>query len=196
MAPTTWIPNRYPAARRCDASKVYASEAKGKVEVKEPYLWLEENTEETEKWTTAQEKFTREYLDKNPDRERLENEIRKSTDYEKVSLRFDLADIAFSWYPGAQFSAPSLKRDGRWYWYYNSGLQNQSGAIGIPSSFCPSSLHIVREQSSIAPRTQSSHHFPHLIHRVPILAGKSSLTYVPRNDTPTTTWLITIPLVS
>lgn len=24
-----------------------------------------------------------------------------------------------------QFSAPSLKFDGRWYWYYNSGLSAQ-----------------------------------------------------------------------
>lgn len=30
-----------------------------------------------------------------------------------------------------QVSAPSLKYDGRWYWYYNSGLQAQSGAFII-----------------------------------------------------------------
>ena len=26
-----------------------------------------------------------------------------------------------------QFSSPSLKDDGKWYWYYNTGLQAQSG---------------------------------------------------------------------
>ena len=26
-----------------------------------------------------------------------------------------------------QFSAPSLKKDGKWYWQYNSGLQAQYG---------------------------------------------------------------------
>lgn len=29
----------------------------------------------------------------------------------------------------SKFSAPSLKYDGRWYWYYNSGLQPQSGRL-------------------------------------------------------------------
>lgn len=105
--PTPWVTNRYPAARRSDHVDVYKSEAKGEVRVADPYQWLEENTDETEKWTTAQEAFTREFLDKNPERQALEDEIRKNTDYVK-------------------YGAPSLKDDGRWYWYYNSGLQAQS----------------------------------------------------------------------
>ncbi|EIM85490.1 prolyl oligopeptidase [Stereum hirsutum FP-91666 SS1] len=102
-----WAPNRYPTARRSDHVDVYASEKHGEVKVPDPYQWLEQNTEETEQWTTAQEKYTREFLDTNPDRLKLEDEIRKSTDYER-------------------FSAPSLKEDNRWYWSYNSGLQAQS----------------------------------------------------------------------
>ncbi|KAI0081447.1 hypothetical protein K474DRAFT_1587789 [Panus rudis PR-1116 ss-1] len=105
--PTPWTANRYPAARRSDHVDTYDSETKGKVRVHDPYEWLEHNTPETDAWVTAQVDFTKEYLDKNPDHDALENEIRKNTDY-------------------AKFSAPTLKDDGRWYWYYNSGLQAQS----------------------------------------------------------------------
>ncbi|OSD01749.1 hypothetical protein PYCCODRAFT_1368709 [Trametes coccinea BRFM310] len=106
-SPTRWVPNRYPQARRSDHVDVYKSESKGEVRVHDPYQWLEHNTPETEEWTTAQEQFTRQYLDQNPERQDLEDQIRKNMDY-------------------ARFSAPSLKDDGRWYWYYNTGLQAQS----------------------------------------------------------------------
>ncbi|KAH9950170.1 prolyl oligopeptidase [Amylocystis lapponica] len=105
--PTSWTANRYPPARRSDHVDVYKSEAKGQVRVHDPYQWLEANTDETDQWTTAQEAFTRSYLDQNLERQALEDEIRKNTDY-------------------AKFSAPSLKEDNRWYWHYNSGLQSQN----------------------------------------------------------------------
>ncbi|KAG6331834.1 hypothetical protein ID866_7256 [Astraeus odoratus] len=106
MSSTPWIPNQYPKARRSDHVDVYKSEKHGQVRVPDPYQWLEGQSEETDRWTTEQDTFTREYLDKNPDRMKLENAIRANTDYEK-------------------FTAPSFKHDGRWYWYYNSGLQGQ-----------------------------------------------------------------------
>lgn len=104
---TPWTPNRYPNARRSDHVDVYKSEKQGEVRVPDPYQWLEQQSQETDQWTTAQDQFTRSHLDKNPARTKLEHEIRANTDY-------------------AKFSAPSLKYDGRWYWYYNSGLQPQS----------------------------------------------------------------------
>ncbi|TCD60280.1 hypothetical protein EIP91_010432 [Steccherinum ochraceum] len=104
---TPWIPSRYPAARRSDHVDVYKSEEKGEVRVPDPYNWLEQDSEETVQWTSSQTEFTREYLDQNPERQELEDEIRKSMDY-------------------AKFTSPSLKGDGRWYWSYNSGLQAQS----------------------------------------------------------------------
>lgn len=82
---TAWTPNTYPPARRSDHTDVYKSESKGEVRVHDPYEWLEHNTEETDRWLTAQEAFTRQHLDKNTDRQNLENEIRKNTDYAKVS---------------------------------------------------------------------------------------------------------------
>lgn len=81
---TAWTPNRYPTARRADHVDVYKSEKHGEVRVVDPYQWLEKNTEETEQWVNAQEQFTRDFLDKNPDRQILEDEIRKNTDYARV----------------------------------------------------------------------------------------------------------------
>ncbi|KAF8075884.1 prolyl oligopeptidase [Lyophyllum atratum] len=106
MAPTCWTPNAYPPTRRSDHVDIYKSAAKGEVRVSDPYQWLEEYTDETDKWTTSQELFTRSYLDKNADRQRLEDAFRASMDY-------------------AKFTAPTLYEDGRWYWFYNSGLQPQ-----------------------------------------------------------------------
>ena len=79
-----WRPNTYPSARRSDHVDVYNSEQNGKVRVPDPYQWLETSSEETEAFTTAQEKYTRDILDANPDRNNLEEEIRKNTNYAKV----------------------------------------------------------------------------------------------------------------
>jgi prolyl oligopeptidase len=84
MTPTPWTPNQYPPARRSDHVDVYKSEKQGQVRVADPYQWLEEHTDETDAWTSAQDAFTRTYLDKNPDRLKLEKEIMANTDYEKV----------------------------------------------------------------------------------------------------------------
>ncbi|KAF8239504.1 hypothetical protein L208DRAFT_1420673 [Tricholoma matsutake] len=107
MSPTPWIPDKYPFAKRSDHVDVYKSAARGQVRVPDPYQWMEQYSEELAKWTSAQESFTRSYLDKNPDRQKLEDAFRASMDY-------------------AKFSAPMLLDDGRWYWYHNSGLQPHS----------------------------------------------------------------------
>ncbi|KAG6809347.1 hypothetical protein H0H92_000596 [Tricholoma furcatifolium] len=107
MGSTPWTPNVYPPTRRSDHVDVYKSALKGEVRVPDPYQWLEEDSKETDEWTTSQEVFTRDYLDKNSDRQRLEDAFRSSMDY-------------------AKFSSPILYDDGRWYWFYNSGLQPQS----------------------------------------------------------------------
>jgi prolyl oligopeptidase len=93
----------YPPARRSDHVDVYKSKAKGQVKIPDPYNWLETQSEETSAWVEAEEKFTKKFLDEIPDRARLRDEIKKNTDY-------------------AKFSAPSLSKDNRWYWYHNTGL--------------------------------------------------------------------------
>jgi len=86
MASNDWIPNRYPQSRRSDHVDVYKSKAQGSVDVPDPYHWLEENSEETTRWVTEQEKYTREYLHSSPNWKRIEADIRKVTDYAKVRV--------------------------------------------------------------------------------------------------------------
>ncbi|KAF8803935.1 hypothetical protein BYT27DRAFT_7259917 [Phlegmacium glaucopus] len=106
MSPTPWTPGSYPQTRRSDHVDIYQSATREQVRVPDPYHWLEEYSQETDKWTSVQESFTRSYLDKNPDRQRLETLFQEVNDY-------------------AKFSAPQLYDDNRWYWFYNSGLEPQ-----------------------------------------------------------------------
>ena len=81
-----WQPNKYPFARRSDHVDIYKSEKHGDFRVADPYNWLEASTEETDAYITEQEEYTRNILDQNPDRQALENEIRKNTNYAKVTI--------------------------------------------------------------------------------------------------------------
>jgi prolyl oligopeptidase len=85
MTPTPWIPDKYPAAKRSDHIDVYKSATKGEVRVADPYQWMEEYSDEVDKWISAQERFTRSYLDKNVDRQKLEDAFRASMNYAKVT---------------------------------------------------------------------------------------------------------------
>lgn len=84
---TPWTPHRYPITRRSEHVDVYKSAINGEVSVRDPYGWLEHSTSETEEWANGQVAFTRAYLDQNPDRQRLEENIRKNSDYAKVCSR-------------------------------------------------------------------------------------------------------------
>ena len=86
VTPYSWIPHCYPPTHRSDHIDTYQSEAKGKVKLPDPYAWLEKDGEERQKWLASQEALARTFLDAHSDRLRLEEEIRASTDYEKVSF--------------------------------------------------------------------------------------------------------------
>lgn len=81
----SWIPHCYPPTYRSDHIDVYQSEAQGEVKVPDPYAWLEKDGEERKRWLASQEALARKVLDSHPDRAALEEEIRSSTDYERVS---------------------------------------------------------------------------------------------------------------
>ncbi|KDR68475.1 hypothetical protein GALMADRAFT_78538 [Galerina marginata CBS 339.88] len=107
MSSVTWAPGNYPSTRRSDHVDTYQSASKGEVPVPDPYQWLEESTDEVDKWTTAQADLAQSYLDQNADIQKLAEKFRASRNY-------------------AKFSAPTLLDDGHWYWFYNRGLQSQS----------------------------------------------------------------------
>ena len=76
-------------------------------QVADPYRWLENDTsQQTAAWVEAENKVTNAYLQKIPNRKKLLKRLTEVSNYEKV---------------GAPF-----KRHGKWYFYKNNGLQNQS----------------------------------------------------------------------
>jgi prolyl oligopeptidase len=92
----------YPATKKIDHVDTYHG-----TQVADPYRWLEDdNSEETKAWVKAQNEVSFGYLNQIPLREEFKKRIEALSNYEKIS-------------------APSRK--GEWYYFYkNSGLQNQS----------------------------------------------------------------------
>ena len=77
-------------------------------EVADPYRWLEDDASaETAAWVKAQNKVTDAYLKKLPARAKILSRLKEVANYEKVG-------------------APSHKKNGKWYFYKNDGLQKQS----------------------------------------------------------------------
>ncbi|GAB5445003.1 MAG: prolyl oligopeptidase family serine peptidase [Fuerstiella sp.] len=77
--------------------------------VDDPYRWLEQDVRESEEvaaWVEAQNELTFSYLKQLPGRDAIEKRLTELWDYEKIG-------------------APS-KHGGRYYFYRNDGLQNQS----------------------------------------------------------------------
>ncbi len=92
----------YPATRHEDVVDDYHG-----VKVTDPFRWLEDdNAEETLKWVEAQNKVTFAYLEQIPARERIRNRLTELWNFEKYSLPF--------------------KEGGRYFYFKNDGLQNQS----------------------------------------------------------------------
>ena len=75
--------------------------------VADPYRWLEDdNSAETKAWVEAQNKVTYAYLKQIPERETLKKRLTELWNYEKYSAPF--------------------KEGGKYFYYKNDGLQNQS----------------------------------------------------------------------
>ncbi len=97
-----WSQLLYPKTRQVAHEDVYHG-----VTVADPYRWLEDdNSQETKEWVKAQNKVSFGYLETLPLRETFKKRIEQLSNYEKISAPFKRGD----WY----------------YFYKNSGLQNQS----------------------------------------------------------------------
>ena len=92
----------YPKAEKVDTVDVYFG-----TEVADPYRWPENDTSAaTAAWVEAENKVTNEYLAQIPFRKQLLERLTNLANYEKI---------------GAPF-----KKHGKYYFYKNDGLQNQS----------------------------------------------------------------------
>ena len=75
--------------------------------VADPYRWLEDDTTKAvAAWVEAQNSVTQAYLERIPFREQLKQRLTELTDYEKIGMPF--------------------KKHGKYYYFKNDGLQNQS----------------------------------------------------------------------
>jgi len=95
-------PMTYPPTRKAEVTDDFFG-----TKVADPYRWLEDdNSAETKAWVEAQNKVTFAYLEQIPQRAKIRERITQLWDFEK-------------------FSAP-FKRGKRYFYSYNTGLQNQS----------------------------------------------------------------------
>jgi prolyl oligopeptidase len=107
LAVLTWSCNnnqkiRYPVAHKENVVDEYFGH-----KVSDPYRWLEDdNSKETARWVQAENKVTQAFLDKIPYRGAIRKQLTALWNYPRYSAPF--------------------KRAGRYFFYKNDGLQNQS----------------------------------------------------------------------
>ncbi|MCF8346281.1 MAG: prolyl oligopeptidase family serine peptidase [Bacteroidales bacterium] len=95
-------PLSYPETKKGDVVDNYHG-----TEVPDPYRWLEDdNSEETKAWVEAQKKVSFGYLESIPFRDELKERLTEVWDYPKMGN--------------------PVKRQGIYFYSYNSGLQNQN----------------------------------------------------------------------
>ena len=92
----------YPEVKKEDVVDDYHGTA-----VYDPYRWLEnDNSNETSDWVKSQNEVTFDYLDQIPFREDIKNRLEEVWNYERYGTPF--------------------KEGGKYYYFKNDGLQNQS----------------------------------------------------------------------
>jgi prolyl oligopeptidase len=92
----------YPKTRKVEQNDEYHG-----TKIADPYRWLEDdNSAETKAWVESQNKVTNAYLATIPERETIKKRLTELWNYEKYSAPF--------------------KEGGKYFYYKNDGLQNQS----------------------------------------------------------------------
>ncbi|KAK0540046.1 hypothetical protein OC835_000844 [Tilletia horrida] len=107
-----WDPKTkpFPQARCSDDVETFKSAVSGKVDVADPYKWLEippSKSAETKDWVEAQAEYAQDYIKGYPDRAAFKKRVE--------------ANMSFP-----RFSCPSLKGDGAYYYSFNAGLDPQA----------------------------------------------------------------------
>jgi len=106
---TTKYKTHYPVTATTNQVDVYHG-----VTVKDPYRWLEDdNSAATKAWVEAQNKVTFDYLGKIPERAAIKARLTELWNFERYGVPF--------------------KEGGRYFYYKNDGLQNQSVLYTLPT---------------------------------------------------------------
>src|SRR5882762_7166936 len=109
-APTVWP---YPSSRHGSQTDDYHG-----TQVADPFRWLEDdNSAETKAWVEAQNKVTFGYLEQIPQRQGINENLKRLWNYERYSVPF--------------------KEGGRYFFSKNDGLQNQSVLYTVDSLDAP-----------------------------------------------------------
>jgi len=114
LALTTAVaaPNlKYPKTQKVDVVDDYHG-----TQVKDPYRWLEDDartSDEVAKWVEAENEITMPYLESIAERDAIQSRLKELWNYERYSQPFKVA--------------------GRYYYFKNDGLQNQSVLYGLDS---------------------------------------------------------------
>ena len=122
----------YPETKRGDQVDTFHG-----VDVADPYRWLEgdvRTSEEVAEWAQLQSDFARAYLDKLPSLERFRERLTKLWNFER-------------------FSVPSQK-NGKYFFYKNDGLQNQS-VLYVADSFSDEGRVLIDPNTWAADGTES-----------------------------------------
>lgn len=102
-ANTKKITVKYPATRKDDT----VTDDYFRRKISDPYRWLEDDqSAETKAWVVEQNKVTNSYLSQIPDREKFKKRLSTLFNYERYT--------------------PPFKEGGKYYYFKNDGLQNQS----------------------------------------------------------------------
>ena len=140
----------YPAAPEDGTVDLYYS-----TEVNDPYRPLENDTAtETLEWVKAENAVTQDYLSQIPFRGRIRERLKELNNYQKIGM-------------------PSKENDGKYYFFKNDGLQNQS----VLRTCLLSSLVLAVPVKPLADdvgnhtscnRQQETYHFVHVLHPLPV----------------------------
>jgi len=115
----------YPQARRSDVVDDYHG-----TKVADPYRWLEDvDSPETRAWVEAENRVTFAYLEQIPERERIRTRLTQLWDYPKYGSPF--------------------KKGGRYFFFKNSGLQNQ--AVLFKQSSLTAEPEVLLDPNTLSP---------------------------------------------
>ncbi|MFN2302389.1 MAG: S9 family peptidase, partial [Anaerolineales bacterium] len=95
------MPIQYPTTKEQDLVEEIYGQA-----IPDPYRWMEDlDSDDLRQWIDAQNELTFGFLENSPLREKIQKRMTALWNYEKYSSPF--------------------KRPGRYFFFYNNGLQNQ-----------------------------------------------------------------------